>query len=176
MEFLATIFAPVQLLAWASTVLYIISFQKQSSDKTIMLWAPADFLIAIHFYFMNAPLLMLIGLGAMVRSFVAIKYSQKTLGVFLVCYLIAIFIALFLLDTGLKDYMAVGATSCFCMSVFLKKSFVWHRTFAFANQACWTTAFILLGSWGGLAWGGAMFMSNLIGTMRYLRDQKSNLS
>ena len=172
MDFISEIFAPVQLLAWVAGTLYFISYQKQSGNKTIFLWAPADFLFLLHYYFMNAPFFMIIAMGSTVRSVIALKFSRKILGMYLVFYVLGALILLAFMGEGVKDYCAMGGTIAFSFSVWMKDKFIIHRLFAFVHQILWIIAFALLGSYGGLALTFLIFISNLIGTGRYLLNKR----
>ncbi len=166
------VFAPIQLLAWASAVLYVLSYQQKTSQKTIIFWAPADVLMAIHFIFMSAPLFLITAIGGTFRSLIAVYLSKRSLGLYLIMYLVVLVAAYFLLSSGLKEAFAVFGTLSFSLSVWFKESFLWHRGFAFCHQLSWIAAYVLLESYGGLALMIFMFASNAIGTSRYLLNQK----
>ena len=176
MELLSQIFAPVQLLAWAAGALYFASYQKQSGDKTIFFWAPADFLFILHYYFMNAPFFMIMAMGSTIRSIVALKCSRRVLGLYLLFYVFGLLILLNFMAEGTKDYVAMIGTIAFSLSVWMKDKFITHRLFAFVHQLCWMVAFILLGSYGGLSFIAIIFISNAIGTGRYLMNNKENIT
>lgn len=129
--------------------------------------------MALHFYFMNAPLFMLTALGGTIRSLMAIYAPRKALGIYLVLYILALIAVFPFIGDGLKDYIAVAGTTFFCFSVWFKENFLAHRFFAFMHQISWIIAFILLGSYGGLALISVMFFSNIIGTGRYILKQRS---
>ena len=172
MEILTQIFAPVQVLAWGAALLLVISYQKQTANKTIFWWIPADVLMLAHFYFMGAPFFMLLAGGGLLRSIIALKFSHRTLLIYLAFYMFLLGVALLFIGDDFKDYIAFLGTSFFSLSVIFKQKFIWHRMFAFAHQACWIAAFIMLGSFGGLALISFMFISNAIGTTRYLINQR----
>lgn len=176
MELLSEIFSPVQIPAWIAAVIYIASFQQQSSNKTIWLWIPADILMAVHFYFMSAPLLLMTAIGGTIRSLIALKCPRKTLLIYLLAYLAVIIPVFLFFGEGLQDYMVLIGTSFFCASVFAKEKFLWHRAFAFGHQLCWIIAFYLLGSYGGFALIIFMFISNITGTGRYVLANKNSRS
>ena len=115
---------------------------------------------------------MMMALGSTIRSFIALKCSRKILGYYLIFYVLMIVIAMPFLAEGIKDYFGVVGTLAFCVSVWMKENFILHRMFAFAHQTCWIIAFIFLGSYGGLAFTVFIFVSNVIGTGRYLWTQK----
>ena len=176
MDILSEMFSPVQLLAWGAACIYIISYQRQDANKTILLWAPADFLMAIHFIFMGAFLYLVTAVGGTIRSLIAVYCSKKVLKSYLIFYVLVVLAVFpFLLD-GVKDYFAMAGTIFFSLSVWLKEKFIWHRIFAFGHQFSWIIAFTLLESYGGMALISFMFISNLIGTGRYLLTKKRNRS
>lgn len=173
MDLLSELFAPIQIPAWIAAVIYIVSYQRQSADKTILLWAPADFLMVVHFFYMGALFYLATAIGGIIRSLVAVYGSKKTLGYYLAFYLVVILSLFPFLMDGIKDYFAMVGTMCFCLSVWFKENYLLHRAFAFGHQANWIFAFFLLGSFGGLALIIFMFVSNVIGTGRYLLNKKS---
>ena len=126
-----------------------------------------------HFFFMGAPLFMVTALGGTIRSLMAIYAPRKALGAYLILYTILVIALAPVLGEGIKDVFAVIGTTCFCLSVWYKQNFLIHRAFAFGHQICWIVAFILLGSYGGLALISIMFLSNVIGTGRYILKQDS---
>ena len=77
------------------------------------------------------------------------------------------------LGSELKDLFAAIGTVFFSLSVWFKHDFLIHRAFAFAHQLSWTFAFILLGSYGGLALILVMFCSNIVGTTRYILKRRA---
>ncbi len=81
-------------------------------------------------------------------------------------------VALVFLGDDFKEFIAFIGAGFFSLSVLFKHNFIWHRIFAFCHQICWVAAFTLLGSFGGLALITFMFVSNIIGTTRYLINQR----
>lgn len=173
MELLAQIFAPVQLLAWVAAIIYIISYQKQSADKTIKWWIPADILMVIHMFFMGAPLFILISIGGTLRSIISLQFSRKILKIYLAIYMLAVVCAFPFLGEGLRDIMGVIGTGFFSLSVLMKHNFIVHRLFALGHQLSWIGALSILGSFGGLALILFMLTSNVIGTGRYLLKKRN---
>ncbi len=173
MELLSEIFAPVQIPAWIATLIYIVSYQRQTANKTILLWAPADVLMAIHFIFMDAFFYLVTSVGGVIRSLVAVYAPKKVLGYYLALYMVVLLSLFPFLMDGIKDYFAVVGTTCFCLSVWFKEKYIMHRIFAFAHQFSWIIAFALLGSYGGLALVSFMLLSNVIGTGRYLFNKRN---
>jgi len=104
---------------------------------------------------------------------VAIKTSKKFLSFYLIFYTILILIIAPFLGSELKDLFAAIGTVFFSLSVWFKHDFLIHRAFAFAHQLSWTFAFILLGSYGGLALILVMFCSNIVGTTRYILKRRA---
>lgn len=172
MELISEIFSPVQLLAWLGGALYFISYLKQSGDKTIYYWIPADILFALHFYFMGAPFFLIIAFGSIVRSLVALRCSRKILLIYLLFFVCFICASFLILPTGTKEIFALIGTTFFTVSVWMKERFIVHRLLAFVHQLNWIVAHGLLGSYGGLMLMAVLFISNLIGTGRYLFNQR----
>ena len=170
---LIEIFSPIQLLAWGAGLLYFVSYQKQSANKTIMLWAPADFLFALHFYFMNAPFFLFTAVAGSLRSIIALKCKRKTLGFYLLFYAVALMGAFFFLEGGVKDFFGLIGSILFCLSIWFKDNFITHRLYAFGHQMCWIVAYIFLQSYGGFFFMSLIFLSNLVGTGRYLVNQQN---
>jgi len=64
-------------------------------------------------------------------------------------------------------------TCFFSLSFLMKHNFLAHRLFALGHQVSWLIAFIILGSFGGLALIAFMLISNSIGTGRYLLGKRN---
>ena len=172
-NWMVDIFSPVQLLAWIAAVIFIASFQKQSADKTIRYWIPADVFMVLHFFFLQAPFFIMIAGGSIVRSIIAIKCSYKILISYIAVYLLLLAASLLIFDFGLREYIAFIGTLFFSASILSKEKFFLHRGFLFGHQITWIIAFSLLGSYGGIALISFMLISNIIGTGRYFFNSKS---
>ena len=164
----------MQLLAWAAAGLVIASFQAQSGKDTIKFWVPSDLLMVAHFYLLSAPLLTLIALGSFGRNIFALKYSQKSLLVYVAIYTAIIAGACFLYFTTFMNIMALIGTCFFSGSVIFKDKFLYHRAFAMCHQSCWIFVFFHLGSYGGFTLIVFMFISNIIGMARYVANNKTD--
>lgn len=161
-----------QTSGWIAVALYLISFQLLNPRKTIFLWGPADFLMAVHFFGIGAIIPMITAIGGTFRSLIAVYGSKRLLQVYIAVYLIVVSVCVYILAQAVEDYLTLVGTVFMCLSVLYQERFVLHRLFAFGHQSFWTAVFILIGSWPGLVLILCMMGSNVTGFARYCLEEK----
>lgn len=163
-----------QIMAWPPLFFYIASYQIIEPRKTIMLWIPAGLFMAVHFYGMGSIPALCIVLGAIVRDCVAVFGSRKTLLVTTLIYVTYAWTVILLFATNTQDYLIGIGTLFLSLSTFFRDDFWRHRLFSACNQTMWLFAFILMGSYGGIAQNIFIITSNMIGMIRHKNKIKSD--
>lgn len=163
-----------QLMAWPPFLLYVISYQIFEPRKTIMLWIPASLFMAVHFYGLGAIPALCIVLGAIFRDCAAVYGSRRVLLVTTIIYLAYAWAVIFLLGVNIQDYLIGIGTLFLSFSTFFRDYYRQHRLLSMCNQIMWLVAFILMGSYGGIAQNIFILSSNIIGIIRHSRNCKNS--
>ena len=159
-----------QLMAWPPLFLYIASYQVLAPRKTIMLWIPASLFMAVHFYGMGATPALCIVLGSIIRDGVAIFGSRRALLITTLLYVVYAWGAIILFADNIQGYLMGIGTIFLSLATFFRDHFWRHRSFSMCNQGMWLLAFILMGSYGGIAQNILIIASNIIGMIRHSKS------
>lgn len=123
--------------------------------------------MAVHFYGIGATPASCIVLGAIIRDIAAVFWSRKTLITITLFYVAYVWSLILLLGVDIQDYL-IGIGAIFLsLATFFRDHFWRHRLCALCNQSMWLVAFILMGSYGGIAQNIFIVFSNIIGIIRY---------
>ena len=161
-----------QLMAWPPFFLYIASYQVLTPRRTIMLWVPASLFMAVHFYGIGSITALFIVLGSIIRDYIAIFGSRKTLLITTISYVIYAWGIIILFADSTHDYLIGVGTIFLSLATIFREHFWQHRFFSMCNQGIWFIAFVLMGSYGGIAQNIAIMTSNIIGMVRYSKSNK----
>jgi len=159
-----------QIVAWPAFFLYLASYQMLDPRRTILLWLPANIFMSIHFYGMDSIPALCIALGAMVRDSVAVFGSERLLLMTIKSYMVYAWVAVIFFAKAPQDYLVAVGTTFLSIATFYRNVFWYHRLLSLCHQTMWLTAFLLMGSYAGIAQLVFLMTSNLVGMVRKHRQ------
>jgi hypothetical protein len=165
-------FSFYQLMGWIAVCFYVASFQALDPKKTILLWIPANSIMAVHYFGMGSYTACALAAGAILRDlgcgFAPKKYLNGIVGV----YTVYIWAMLYVFYTGFYDVLITLGTTFTGLAALNRDHFWRQRCFAFTQQIILFGGFFLLGSLPAMAFVTFTFSSNVIGVTRKLNKDK----
>ena len=158
-----------QIMGWIAVCFYVASFQSLNPKNTILLWIPANSIMAVHYFGLGSQTACALALGAIFRDLAAVYAPKKWVPLAILVFTIYIWFMAWFLGNHLYDFLITLGTTFTGLASMYRDHFWKQRAFAFIQQIILFSGFYLLGSYPAMAFVMLTLGSNAIGVIRKIR-------
>lgn len=162
----------IQAIGLVGFVLYVSSFQILNPRKTIFFQALANFILIFHFWGLDRVFIAFLALTASLRDAGSASLEKAQHRPMMVGYFIALAAGTIFLADNYIDYLGVAGSVMSSSSQFFRSRFYVYRALMFMHQVFWLVVYVMIGSIPGVITMSGVFVSNIVGIVRYVRQQK----